>query len=100
MEIHDNITAGVERAIRGYIGLYGMFGGNGGILAGFSGGADSTALLHFLDGYCRESGRKLAALHVNHMIRGEEADRDERHCADFCRERDNAAYRRLIFPLV
>ncbi|MBR4865103.1 MAG: tRNA lysidine(34) synthetase TilS [Clostridia bacterium] len=45
------------------------------ILVGFSGGADSCALLHLLASFFG-SGR-LVALHVNHGIRGEEALRDE-----------------------
>ena len=57
------------------------------ILVGFSGGADSTVLLHILSKLCGERGIALHALHVNHMIRGEEAFRDEKFCEDFCRER-------------
>lgn len=52
------------------------------ILLGFSGGADSSALLHMLSIYSKEVGCKLYAAHINHGIRGEEADRDEL----FCRE--------------
>ena len=54
------------------------------ILVGFSGGADSVALLHLLKN--NTEGIRLAALHVNHMIRGEEANRDERFCRDFCQK--------------
>lgn len=54
------------------------------ILVGFSGGADSTALLELL----REYGEaRILALHVNHGIRGAEADRDQAFCEEFCRER-------------
>lgn len=45
------------------------------ILVGFSGGADSCALLHFLASYL--GSQQLVALHVNHGIRGDEALRDE-----------------------
>ena len=44
-----------------------------GAILGFSGGADSSALLHYLKDKCRH----LLAVHINHMIRGDEADRDE-----------------------
>ena len=50
------------------------------ILVGFSGGADSGALLHLLCRYSKLSGAKIYAAHVNHGIRGEEADRDEEFC--------------------
>ena len=53
------------------------------ILVGFSGGADSTALLHLLSNYAKETGAKIYAAHVNHSIRGDEADRDELFCKTF-----------------
>ena len=55
---------------------------NAAILVAFSGGADSTALLHILSEYAKISGAIIYAAHVNHGIRGAEADRDEQ----FCRE--------------
>ena len=54
------------------------------ILVGFSGGADSTALLHMLVSYGQRTGAKIYAAHVNHGIRGEEADRDEDFCKKLC----------------
>ena len=53
------------------------------ILVGLSGGADSTALLHILWRYSKVKGFRLCAAHVNHGIRGEEADRDELFCKKF-----------------
>ena len=50
------------------------------ILVAFSGGADSSLLLHLL---CEEN-RKLLAVHVNHGIRGEEANRDAAFCRELC----------------
>ncbi len=52
----------------------------GGVLAASSGGADSTLLLHFFHRFCQENHLTLACAHVNHGIRGDEADRDEDHC--------------------
>ena len=50
-----------------------------GVLLGLSGGADSVFLLCFLKEYARRAQRSapLLAVHVNHGIRGDEADRDE-----------------------
>jgi tRNA(Ile)-lysidine synthase len=50
------------------------------ILVGFSGGADSSALLMMLHQYSKIYGTRIYAAHVNHMLRGEEADRDEQFC--------------------
>lgn len=52
------------------------------ILVGFSGGADSTALLHILWQYSKVAGFRLCAAHINHGIRGDEADRDEKFCKE------------------
>ena len=53
------------------------------ILVGFSGGSDSSALLLMLRAYAEKNGTKIYAAHLNHGIRGEEADRDERFCKEF-----------------
>ena len=59
---------------------------NSGVLVGLSGGADSVMLLCFLIEYKRRNnlGFNISAVHINHGIRGEEADRDESFCQDFC----------------
>lgn len=59
---------------------------NNGVLVGLSGGADSVMLLCFLIEYKRRNNLdfKIAAVHINHGIRGEEAERDERFCQDLC----------------
>ncbi|MCL2517801.1 MAG: tRNA lysidine(34) synthetase TilS [Oscillospiraceae bacterium] len=55
------------------------------VLVGFSGGSDSTSLLHYLKYNC---GFELYAVHVNHNLRGEEALRDQHFCEDFCKTHD------------
>ncbi len=53
-------------------------------LVGFSGGADSTALLLLL----REAGwNDLLAVHFNHHLRGADADNDRLWCERFCLDR-------------
>ena len=52
------------------------------VLVGLSGGRDSVALLLLLlENGCRD----IVACHVNHGIRGAEADADEQFCVDLCR---------------
>lgn len=56
------------------------------VLVGLSGGSDSVSLLYILNEYSKKSGAKIYAAHLNHGIRGEEADRDELFCKEFCAE--------------
>ena len=51
-------------------------------LLGLSGGADSVCLFHLL----RLNGYDFSAAHINHNIRGEEAERDEDFCRELCAE--------------
>ena len=61
------------------------------IIAALSGGADSVALLHILISLKEEYYLTISAAHFNHMIRGEEADRDEVFCRELC-ERLNVPF--------
>lgn len=55
------------------------------VLVAFSGGADSTALLHALCVYRDEGGvAQVKAAHIHHGLRGEEADADEQAVIRFC----------------
>lgn len=65
---------------------YGFYQKNEKTLVGFSGGADSVTLLHALLSLLGKD--RIAAVHINHMLRGEEADADEAFCRDFCQERE------------
>lgn len=56
-----------------------------GVLVGLSGGADSVMLLHFLLRYRQTVGNfQILAVHINHGIRGEEAERDETFSRELC----------------
>ena len=57
------------------------------VTAGFSGGADSVCLLSVLASLRRLLKFDLSAVHVNHMIRAAEAERDEAFCREFCEEK-------------
>ncbi len=54
------------------------------VLVGLSGGADSVCLLHFLYYLSKEKHFRLAALHVNHGLRGKAANADQRFCKELC----------------
>ncbi len=58
-----------------------------GVLLGFSGGADSVILLCLLCAYSKKNGNfPIVAMHINHMIRGEESLRDEEFSKKFANE--------------
>lgn len=54
------------------------------IVVGLSGGADSVCLLSVLNSLKAEYGFLLVAAHINHGIRGAEAQRDEENCKRLC----------------
>ena len=64
--------------------------GGGFILAAFSGGADSTAMMCALIDVL--GAAHVRAMHVNHGIRGAEADADESFCMEFCKKHGVAFY--------
>ena len=66
------------------VGRYRMFAPGESVAAGVSGGADSMCLLSLLHENAAALGVRIIAVHVNHGIRGAEADADERFVRDWC----------------
>lgn len=54
------------------------------VVVGLSGGADSVCLLHLLYRLQQEFSFRLHAAHLNHQLRGEDAERDEQFVRRFC----------------
>lgn len=54
-------------------------------VVGFSGGADSTALLHALTTIRHQLAGEISAVHVNHGLH-EDSDQWQAHCQGFCRQ--------------
>lgn len=55
-----------------------------GIVVGLSGGPDSVCLLNMLCSIREEFNLRLSAVHINHMLRGAEADGDEEYSKKLC----------------
>ncbi len=61
-----------------------MFEKNDRVVVGVSGGADSMCLLNVLMRIDKEYSLTLFVVHINHQIRGAEADQEEQFVRDFC----------------
>lgn len=66
------------------------------VLVALSGGADSICLLHCLKKIGKEKSFDVCAAHLNHMIRGEEAERDEKFVTEFCKEQGIKLFKKRV----
>ncbi|MBP3580399.1 MAG: tRNA lysidine(34) synthetase TilS [Clostridia bacterium] len=85
--LNHNITFEILEKIKKADCDFSLFDGCKKILVALSGGADSCCLLLSLASLSCEYGFSLYALHINHGIRGEEADRDEAFCRKLCNDK-------------
>ena len=74
----------MENAVKRTIQKHQLLYKGDGVIIGLSGGADSSALLVVLKKLSGELNLKLAAIHVNHQLRGEEALRDQIFAEKLC----------------
>ena len=82
----QNNTFKVLDTVRKTIKEHGMLAAGETVLVGVSGGADSVCLLHVLKMLQKELEIRLAVAHLNHGIRGEEADRDAAFVKKLCKD--------------
>ncbi|MCL2099159.1 MAG: tRNA lysidine(34) synthetase TilS [Oscillospiraceae bacterium] len=72
----------LEQKAEDFMNKHKMLGAGDKILVGFSGGSDSSALLHFL---VEKFGKKnIYAAHLNHSLRGSDSDNDEKFASEIC----------------
>src|SRR6266508_608941 len=72
------VAAWLRSRVEEFIRRHELIAPGGEVTCLVSGGADSTCLWHAL----RELGYRVSALHVNHGLRGAEADEDASFCAE------------------
>lgn len=70
--------------IKNTIEKYAMIKKGDAVCCALSGGADSVAMLISLSELSAELDFSLSAVHINHLLRGEESDRDESFCKKLC----------------
>jgi tRNA(Ile)-lysidine synthase len=73
-----------EKKVRNFINKYNMVVDHDKIIVGVSGGADSVCLLFVLKNLIKEKNFSFEVVHVNHGLRGEAANRDEKFVVDCC----------------
>ncbi|MBC3886873.1 tRNA lysidine(34) synthetase TilS [Acetobacterium paludosum] len=84
----------MEKKVNNYIEEEGILEAGDHILIGVSGGADSLALLYFLDKYKEVFNVSIGVAHLHHGLRGEAADADEEFVRNFCQEKAIPFYSR------
>lgn len=72
--------------VRASIERYNMPLAGATVVAAVSGGSDSMVLLNILNALKDEYNFTLSAAHVNHLLRGDDADRDEKFVEEKCGE--------------
>lgn len=75
-----------KKKIREYIDRHHMLERGDSVVLGLSGGPDSVCLFFVLLKLKEEYELDIHALHVNHMIRGQEADRDQNYVRELCQK--------------
>lgn len=81
---NNSYGSDVINIVKATIRQRGLIKNGDAVLVALSGGADSVCLLDVLCSLKDELGISVAAAHLNHMIRGAEADRDEAYAAELC----------------
>jgi len=79
-----------------YIDQYNMFHNGDKVIVALSGGPDSMCLVHILKKLQERYNIKLYAAHVNHCLRGAEADADEEYVRGFCKNANIDFYSKRI----
>lgn len=86
----------MENKIYDTVQKYKMLEKGDNVIVGFSGGADSCTLFYTLLALKKKLDIKIYACHINHMLRGAEADRDENFVTELCRQYDIELYKLRI----
>ena len=70
--------------VKSYVEKWQMLKSEDCVIVGISGGADSVCLLFVLLELQKSIGFRMVAVHVNHGLRGAQADADETYVKELC----------------
>ncbi len=87
-----------KKKIRDYINKHTMLNKGDGVVLGLSGGPDSVCLFFVLLELQQEYDLTIRAVHVNHCIRGDEADSDQQYAKSLCQV-NNIPLRELVIDI-
>lgn len=76
------------QAVDHFIAKHELVSAGATIVIGVSGGPDSMALLHYFQEKRAAWNLRLIAAHINHRLRGNEADEDYRYVESYCQQND------------
>ncbi len=75
---------------------HGMINKGDKVLAAVSGGADSVCMLHALNTLKKTLGFEIYCAHLNHCLRGDAADSDERFVVELCKGLDIPVFTKSV----
>nr|WP_251048015.1 tRNA lysidine(34) synthetase TilS [Planococcus sp. ISL-109] len=67
-----------------YLAEHELFEKGDRLVIGVSGGIDSMVLLHFLSSKRHQLGITITAVHIDHMLRGDQSEQDRRFVEQYC----------------
>jgi len=85
MSIQEENQQSLELKVSGFIREHQLISAGKPLVVAVSGGPDSVCLFHILFGLQQELGVKLHVAHLNHRLRGAEAEADARYVAGLAR---------------
>lgn len=77
-----------EQKITKFISQFNLINQNDNVLIALSGGPDSVFALYFFNKFKNKYKIKIAAVHLNHQLRGKESDEDEIFSEELCKSLD------------
>jgi len=80
------VNGAIEQNIIRFINDYNLVQIGDKLLIALSGGADSIFMLHFFYKFKSKYEISISALHINHSLRGKDADADEEFCFNYCKQ--------------